>query len=199
MKSESPEFAGWRSRGYIPHFDRPDLVQSITVRLEDAVPQKLIDQWKLQLKVTKDLPMSDPRQAALRKRIDKYEDAGHGACWLRNEKVAAMVERSLLCFDGVRYRLIAWCIMPNHVHAIIEIMEGHSLDKILHSWKSYSSHEANRILHRSGKFWFREYHDRYIRNSEHLAQAVEYVERNPVKAGLVNEKQQWRWSSAARR
>jgi REP element-mobilizing transposase RayT len=142
------------------------------------------------------MPADDPRQIELRKRIDKYEDAGHGSCWLRHKDIARLMEETLLHYDGEHYRLVAWCIMPNHIPAIIEVMESHSLQKIIHSWKSYSSHEANKILQRSGKFWFREYHDRFMRNADHLATTIEYVENNPVKAGLVETKQEWQWSSA---
>ncbi len=190
------DLSAWHSRGYIPHFDRPNVIQSITFRLADAVPEKVIAQWKLELSWNNKLPANHPRNIALRIRIDKYEDAGHGACWLARETIAAMVQKTILFHDGERYRLIAWCIMPNHVHAVIEVLEGWSLEKILHSWKSYSAHEANRILGRAGRFWFPEYFDRFIRNAEHLERAIDYCEDNPVRAGLVAAKGQWRWSSA---
>ncbi len=156
----------------------------------------MIAQWKRELAWANGIPAWDPRHVALRTKIDKYEDAGYGACWLRNDRVAASVEQAICFYDAKRYRVIAWCIMPNHVHAIIEILAGWFLADIMHSWKSYSAHSANKILHRSGKFWFPEYFDRFIRNSEHLAIAVEYVENNPVKAGLVAAKEEWQWSSA---
>jgi putative transposase len=190
------DISGWHSRGYLPHFDQPNLIQLVTFRLYDAVPDNLIEQWKRELSWRKTMTARDRRMAILRKRIEKYEDTGHGACWLRDESIAAVVEKALLHFDGVRYRIISWCIMPNHVHVILEIMEGYPLAYIMHSWKSYIAHQANKFLRRSGSFWFREYHDRYIRNEEHFIDAVEYVENNPVKAGLVNSKQKWRWSSA---
>jgi REP element-mobilizing transposase RayT len=193
------ESSVWHSRGYIPHFDEPDRIQFITFRLHDAVPQALIEQWKKELAWVEKLSAEDPRNVALRKRIDKYEDSGYGTCWLRNAHIAAMVERTILHFDGKRYRVIAWCIMPNHVHVIIETREEYPLADILHSWKSYSAHEANKLLRRSGIFWFREYHDRLIRDGEHLAAAIEYVENNPVKAGLVSAKEKWQWSSARKR
>jgi REP element-mobilizing transposase RayT len=197
--SQSRPSSCWHSRGYIPHFDNPGLVQSITFRLADAVPESLVKQWKTELAWAQNLPATDPRQVALRKRIEKYEDAGHGACWLRDDSVAEFVERALLHFDGERYRMIAWCIMPNHVHAIIETRDGWALPGVVHSWKSFTSHEANKLLDRSGRLGFREYHDRYIRDEEHLANVVEYVENNPVSAGLVRVKEDWKWSSAARR
>jgi REP element-mobilizing transposase RayT len=186
----------WHSRGYLPHFDQSNLIQSITFRLDDAVPEIVIESWKKELAWSKRISASHPRQIELRKRIDKYEDAGYGACWLRNNNVAAIVQGTLLYFDAERYRIIAWCIMPNHVHAIAEILDGYSLSKIIHSWKSYSSQEANKILERSGTFWFREYFDRYIRDDMHLAAAIDYIENNPVKAGLVTAKEKWPWSSA---
>ena len=199
MKRNPPvESKGWRSRGYIPHIDRPHLIQLVTIRLHDAVPEALVEKWKIELAWTRRLSARDPRQVALRKLNDKYEDAGCGVCWLGEEKIARIVEQSILRFDGKRYRIIAWCIMPNHAHVIFEIWEGYPLNALLHSMKSYSAHEANRVLDRRGIFWFREYHDRCIRDDQHLANAVEYVENNPVKAGLVGRKEQWAWSSAGR-
>jgi len=79
---------------------------------------------------------------------------------------------------------------------MIEILPGHPLEKVLHSWKSFTSKEANRILNREGSFWQREYHDRFIRDGDHFRWACFYIEGNPVKAGLVKEAEEWRWSSA---
>ena len=126
----------------------------------------------------------------------EYLDAGHGECWLRRPDVAQLVEGALLHFDGARYRLLAWCIMPNHVHALIETREGFPMDDVLHSWKSYTSHEANKLLRRVGEFWQREYLDRYVRNAEHFEKVLAYIEDNPVTAGLAKLKTEWLWSSA---
>ena len=189
----------WRSRGYIPHFDKANVVQSITFRLHDSVPESVVQQRKAELDWREGLPDSDPRAVELRKFIDKYEDAGHGACWLRDPIIATVVEGALLHFDQERYRLVAWCVMPNHVHALVVTLTGHPLDKVIHSWKSFTASEANRVLGRSGRFWFREYHDRFIRDLDHFGKAVEYIETNPVTAGLVAGVQEWRFGSAARR
>ena len=197
VKQAFSESSAWRSRGYIPHFDQPDTIQSITIRLTDAVPVSIIEQWKKELGWMKKMPANDPRQVELRNRIAKYEDAGYGSCWLRDERIAALVQETILHFDGRRYRILAWCVMPNHIHVIIEMIEGYPLDKIIHSFQSYSAHKANKILSRTGPFWFHEYFDRFIRNEEHLADAIEYVEMNPVKARLVTSKDKWRWSSAS--
>ena len=112
------------------------------------------------------------------------------------ELFSCLVENALLYFDGKRYRLFAWVVMPNHVHVLVELFEDHTLDQILHSWKSYTATEANNILGRRGQFWYREYYDRYIRNEAHFARAVEYIHNNPVAAGLVSRAEDWRFSSA---
>ncbi len=190
--------AEWRSRGYLPHFDRPGLLQAITFRLQDSIPAQILAAWREELSHAATLPETKRRQVELRGQLDHYEDAGHGACWLRDPRVARVVEDALLHFDGGHYRLLAWCIMPNHVHALIESEEGRRLEGIVHSWKSFTALQANRLLRRRGAFWFREYHDRYVRDEEHFANVVHYIEMNPVKAGLVKTADQWRFSSAGR-
>ena len=182
------EHSGWYSRGYHPHFDSGDLVQSITFRLSDSVSQELLRRWRDEA--------THGDGAELRKRIAEYEDAGYGACHLRRPEIARMVQDALLHFDGERYRLIEWCIMPNHVHVLIEQSPGHRLSDIVQAWKSFSSKQANRLLGRSGPFWAREYFDRYIRDEGHLAAARRYIRENPVKARLCERAEDWPWSSA---
>ncbi len=104
--------SAWHSRGYLPHFDQPGLLQSLTFRLHDAVPADLVTQWQRELNWLEGLPATDPREVEIRDRLAKYEDSGHGACWFRDERIAALVQSALLHFDGRRYRLIAWSIMP---------------------------------------------------------------------------------------
>jgi REP element-mobilizing transposase RayT len=178
----------WRSRGYLPHFDQPGLIQGVTFHLWDSIPEYVL----------RDL-VNDPELAAnplKRERIEAYLNAGLGCCYLKNPQVAAIVENAILHFDNKRYRLYAWVVMPNHVHVLIERFENYPLDDILHSWKSYTANEANLLLGRQGKFWFREYYDRFIRNEKHFARAVDYIHKNPVAAGLVNSAEEFRFSSA---
>ena len=183
--TQMKEHRGWHSRNYLPHLDSPDLVQTVTFRLADSLPEGVRQAFA-----------SDPdrelkREAAL--------DAGYGACWLREPTIAALVEDGMLHFDGIRYRLIAWCVMPNHVHAMFEPKQGYRLGDIVGSWKRFTARAANRELSREGTFWQSEYYDRYVRNDAHFAAAIEYIEQNPVAAGLVVRAVDWRWSSARRR
>jgi REP element-mobilizing transposase RayT len=182
---------GWHSRGYLPHFDGGEVFQSITFRLFDSMPQNLIDKWKLEL-----AREDDEFEDKLRYRIEAYLDRGIGACYLRNPRLAALVESALLHFDGERYRLSAWIVMPNHVHLLAAPLIGFSLSGIMHSIKSYTSTEANRILGRQGRFWFEDYFDRYIRNGQHFDNALAYIENNPVRAGLCKSAREWQFGSA---
>ena len=167
------------------------MIQSLNFRLGDSLPREVLAAWRAELRHR----FGEAVPVELRRRTEDYLDAGHGECWLRRPDVAQLVEGALLHFDTERYRLLAWCIMPNHVHALIETKFGFPLDKVLHSWKSYTCHEINKILSRCGELWEREYVDRYVRNSEHYENVVAYIEENPVKAGLVKIKTQWQWSS----
>jgi putative DNA methylase len=180
-------FRGWRSRGYLPHFDAPGTRQMITYRLADAMPASRRQEW-LGL-----LSSEDERERRIK--IEAYLDAGHGECHLRQPQIAALVQENLLYFDGDRYRLLAWAVMPNHVHALIETSQT-PLAEILHGWKSYTGKAANRLLKRTGDFWQSEYFDRFIRDGEHFGKAVRYIENNPVKVGLAKSPEEWRFSSA---
>ncbi len=174
---------GWHGRGYLPHFDSPETVQFPTFRLADSMPQGRIEAMR-----------SQPNSALL---IDKELDVGLGACWLRNPEIAKLTEEALLHFDGKHHRMLAWCIMPNHVHAVTEMMHDHSLSDVVKSWKSFTARQANARLRRTGAFWGADYFDRYMRDEDHLMRTIHYVENNPVKAGLVEAASDWPWSSAS--
>ncbi|MGK5094609.1 DUF1156 domain-containing protein [Deltaproteobacteria bacterium TL4] len=181
----------WHSRGYLPHFEAGEQPQSITFRLRDSLPQSLLQQWQHELQHLSE----EDRQQERRHRIEESLDQGIGECWLKRPEIAEILQNALLHFDGIRYQLHRWCIMPNHVHVLITPLHQNSLSGIVHSWKSYTAKEANRLLHRQGAFWQEEYFDRMIRNQEHWNRTCEYIEYNPVKAGLVSEPQEWKWSS----
>ncbi|MBI5814880.1 MAG: transposase [Nitrospinae bacterium] len=137
------------------------------------------------------------RNEEFRNRVEDYLDNGPGVRWLADGRIAGMVARALAKFDGERYMLHAWAVMPNHVHALFSPCGGHAISSILQSWKSFTAKEAKKTLGLDGKFWQPEYFDRAIRNERHFFMAREYIENNPVKAGLVAQPQDWPWSSAS--
>jgi REP element-mobilizing transposase RayT len=184
---------GWHSRGYLPHLDAPGELQALTFRLRDAVPKAVMDRWHSELSFEPEATAA----TGLRTRIARYEDAGHGECLLKVPHAEA-VESCLLYSDGSRYRLLDWCVMPNHVHVLIGTMEGVRLGDLVRAWKTYSAKLINQSIGRSGSIWGQDYHDRYIRDESHFHYARSYIRNNPVKAGLCAHPEDWPWSSAAR-
>jgi len=168
---------GAYTRGYLPHFDHEGLVQLVTFRLADALPRSV---------VTAGLDIEQ---------LDAELDRGHGACLLGREDIAGIVRDVVHHFDGERYWLGPWVIMPNHVHVLIRPMRGYGLGAILHSWKSFSAKRIRSVIGGSGSIWQREYFDRFVRDRTHFEIAVGYVHQNPVAAGLVERAEDWRFSS----
>jgi putative transposase len=186
--SVQPPHKGWYSRNYLPHFDEPGLVQSITFRLHDSMPLERRTEWE-ELLHTTDLALRDER-------IEAYINRGYGSCLLADVRTAEVVQDSLLYFDGLRYRLLGWVIMPNHIHVLAKMVPGHTLPAVVQAWKSFTAKEANRALGRTGPFWHRDFYDRFVRDERHLGNALRYIHENPVKAGLVEKAEQWQFSSA---
>lgn len=196
-----------RHGAYLPHWTREGAWYSVTFRLWDSLPEHVLKCWLFEreniVKTAKQMkrPLSEHEERRLAhlysERVERYLDAGYGACFMQNPQVAKIVRNALEHFDGQRYWLAAWCVMPNHVHVVVQPFAGLTqtpqplteLSDILHSWKSFTSKEANKLLHRSGEFWQTESYDHLIRNPADLRHAIRYVLNNPIKAGLEN----WRW------
>ncbi|WP_459936708.1 REP-associated tyrosine transposase [Desulfonatronum parangueonense] len=141
------------------------------------------------------------REAELRRKIEAYLDAGHGSCLLKSPDVAEMVIETWFRFDGERYRLLEWVVMPNHCHVLIEPIDNFPLSKIVLSWKNYTARFINSRpdIQPQHPVWQRDYWDRFIRNESHLLTVREYITMNPVKAGLAASPEEWPWGSAAAR
>jgi putative DNA methylase len=183
---------GWHNRGYLPHFDGGSIPQSITFRLFDSLPRIIIEEWSHELA----RQGSAERDTEMRRRISAYLDQGQGSCYLKDPRVARLVQDAILYFDQDKYLLSAWVVMPNHVHLVTTPLPGKRLARIMQSLKSFTAKEANKLLAREGTFWMPDYFDRYVRNEKHFTRAVEYVENNPVKAGLCLTPEDWPFSSA---
>ena len=180
-------FRGWHSRGYLPHFDLPGLTQFLNYRLDDAMPASLRHEWAALLEIEDDLKR--------RAKIEAYLDRGRGSCRLRDPCAAAIVEENWLHADGQKYRLLAWVVMPNHVHLLVEIWQTPQ-SKLIKDWKGFTARRINRLLGQRGQVWQDDYWDRYLRDEAHYRKVVHYIESNPVKAGLVKSPEQWPFSSA---
>ena len=235
----------WHERGYLPHYDSAGIYQLITYRLADSLPKEVLVRLGLgaphsdlpRHSVAKadatlcaeaiclgapaaSRPNSQDEASENRKRIEEVLDSGLGACVLREPQIAAMLVENWQHFDRQRYDLIAYVVMPNHVHVLIKTYSECPLSKIVHGWKSYTSNRINEFLRRkeepagsrrsqknpkedlpagsrrSQVLWQREYWDRFIRDEKHFYNAVEYIHRNPVAAKLCAVPEAWEWSSA---
>jgi 1-hydroxy-2-methyl-2-(E)-butenyl 4-diphosphate synthase len=189
---------------YLPHWRIPGATYSVTFRLKDSLPPRLQLGYQQQKEALmhrlQEIESQGSRSAAealnaIRGQITDFhetslEDAlnqGEGACHLKNPEIASLVEGALQHFDGSRYELLAWSVMPNHVHAVIRPTEGQNLEKILHAWKSFTAKKANELLGLNGAFWQEEYYDHLVRDGEDFRHQVKYVLLNPVKGNASGE------------
>jgi REP element-mobilizing transposase RayT len=186
-----------RSRGRLPHWEADQATYFVTFRLADSLPRSVRQEFELERQSIiiaakqagrSSLSPSDERrlEELLSEKIQAKLDAGAGRCFLANSRIADVVAEALRHFNLSKYRMYAWGVMPNHVHALFRILDGHALTEILHAWKSFSATRANRLLRRSGEFWQREYYDHLVRSEKEFYRIVNYIAENPNRAGLRN-------------
>ena len=204
MKDEFKCIENWHNRGYMPHYDAYGKYQIITYRLSDSLPQEVLNKGVDKLLETEKIER--------RREIEYQIDKGYGSCLLKQPRCAEIVIENWECFDQKRYDLISYVVMPNHVHLLIKT-HTFEVGYLVKSWKSYtakairkycaslthadyqSARPATSILQSGTPFWQREYWDRFIRDEKHFNYAVNYIHENPVKAGLVENPQEWVFSS----
>jgi putative DNA methylase len=177
------------SRGYLPHWDAAGRPQFITFCLASS---------PMALRFSKSCsPPSAPRDTeAMLMHLPCEPRAGRRPDqWLAEPAIAEVVESAVRRWDGDRYQLHAWCVMPDHVHVVLATTVKVRVGRILQAWKSFTAKRCNEILGRDGRFWHPEYFDRVVRSGL-LPTAIDYVERNPVVAGLAASPELWRFSSA---
>ncbi|HEY8990749.1 MAG TPA: (E)-4-hydroxy-3-methylbut-2-enyl-diphosphate synthase [Luteolibacter sp.] len=192
---------------FLPHWTVEGGTYAVTFRLADSLPAAVLEDYQEKREVLVRQLENLSQRAGSRSVLDQLVDVrlqlarlqetllepalqkGHGECLLKDPGVAAKVSSALRHFDGERYDLLAWCVMPNHVHAVLRPYEGQALHDILHSWKSFTAHEINQCLSRTGPVWQKESYDHLVRNGEDLRNQIHYVLRNPETAGLSNWKE----------
>ena len=172
--------------GNLPHRTKNGLVQFITFRLADSLPKSVL--LEIEEKI-KHLPI-EAYKVEKRKLTEKYLNNGLGCCALKNPKMAQVMLEALQYHDKENYDLLAWSIMPNHVHVLIQATSN--ISKIIQSWKSFTGKWALKnnkklglnIPSKAAKFWMPEYWDRFIRDEQHFNNTIKYILSNPLKAGL---------------
>ncbi len=190
---------------YLPHWEIPDSIYAITFRLADSLPAKVLELYSQKKEILLNRLEQTISEAGSRSSLDAViaiqneiavlqdqiiEPAlneSHGECFLKQPEIAELVFNAVKHFDGDRYTLHAWSVMPNHVHVVLQPHDSQKLAKILHSWKSFTAKEANKLLERNGSFWQEEYYDHVIRDGEDFKNQIRYVLENPGKGKAAGD------------
>lgn len=198
-------------RRRLPHIQPEGAAFFVTSRLAGSLPEAVVEKLHRERdlidaeleKITETHKRAEASYLASRRLFGKWDKALDESSteikYLANPNVAKLIVESLHFRDGKVYELIAYCIMPNHIHIVFTPLEEsknkyYSLSKIMHSLKRHTAREAHLILGRHGIFWQHENYDHFIRDDGELERIVKYVLYNPVKANLVQEQTDWKWS-----
>lgn len=174
------------TRRRLPHFDVIGEPSFITFRLRGSLP------------ASRPFLLSNPTSGKAFVTMDRLLDQAQcGPTYLKQPAIAEIVLTSLRCGSDIKhYDLHAWVVMPNHVHLLLTPLV--SLSKLLNSLKAATARNANRVLQRIGQpFWQDESYDHLVRHREEFQRIRNYIENNPVVAGLVQAPEQYQWSSTA--
>ena len=201
-----------RYRRNLPHIHPEGHPLFVTIRLADSIPLDVLTDLKAQrereLNSRRNLSASDRYDIEKRHfgRYDQWLDrCEHGPRWLEREDVASIVMDGILAMDKNRYDLYAFCIMPNHGHLLFDSLTAdqgkhkgksakYPVTETLRLLKGGSARACNLQLNRSGHFWHHESYDHYVRDDQEMERIVKYILHNPVKAGLVREWTDWKFT-----
>jgi len=183
---------------HLPHWRQRDVTYFVTWRLADSLPKSRLDQLRAEQEAwlrthqirSKDEVKTLPEhlrweyQQMFTARVHEWLDSGMGSCALREPGCSAIVVDALRYFDGERYALDAFVVMPNHVHVLVRPLTGWKLEKVLHSWKSFTAKTINQATGKQGVLWLEESWDHIVRSLAQLEHFRLYIRENPVKARL---------------
>ncbi len=171
--------------GDLPHWNQDGKLQFVTFRLADSVPQETLSRWREEKEVfLREFPKPWNGETEERyyekfgRKRDAFLDAGVGSCVLEKPEAQKIICDVLKFFDGERYRLHAFVVMPNHVHVLAETRNDFSLSEILKSWKGFSARKINKVLGIAGTLWQSESFDRILRTETHYLRTLEYIKKN---------------------
>jgi type I restriction enzyme R subunit len=188
----------------LPHWAQAGAITFITWRTDDSIPAPVLAQWRADRCRWLRTHGIDPNQPNWQTQLAAIElalqrefrhefsqrwhnelDAGHGACVLCKPELAQIVADSLKHFDGDRYVLTDFVVMPNHVHLLAAFRDEAAMLAQCESWKHYTAVKINRLLGRTGRLWEQDAFDHLVRTQEQFDWLRRYIAENPVKAGLL--------------
>ena len=204
-------------RRRLPHWQPPGATLFFTWRLHGSLPQEALQRLLAEREQLERQPLrrgeTEQERASRHNKLifaqfdEMLGQATHGPRWLGEPHVAQLMTDAFFHHNGQWYDLIAFVVMPNHVHVVLRPMEIQQdtgkepqfvpISKITQGLKGYVAREANRWLDHTGQtFWQDESYDHWVRDEAELARIVTYLESDPVRWGLVARPEDWRWSSA---
>jgi REP element-mobilizing transposase RayT len=176
--------------GDLPHWRQEGVTYFVTFRTNDSIPQGKLNQWKKEKEkwlASNPEPHDEKTKKAFYeqfpKRLQKWLDNGYGKCLLADKIYRDIVETALQYFDGKRYHLDEFVVMPNHVHALITPTGEHKLSEILHSWKSFTANQINKMSDNSGAFWQKESFDHIVRSPAQVEKIRQYIKDHSAYSG----------------
>ena len=196
-------------RRNMPHIVPPGATLFITFRLAGSLPAAVTYQLQEELEVELNaireqlIPAEERISAAYRVKkayfgkFDAQLDArAHGPNWLRQSAVSELIKVEIVLLVELEINVLSYCIMPNHVHLVVQLPEtpGFSFGKMMQRLKGRTAYRANHLLKRGGPFWQHESYDHLVRDARELERINTYVVMNPVKAGLVEDWQDWKYT-----
>ena len=144
-------------------------------------------------------------------RMEEWLDERPVVRHLEQPALAEIVMAALRHFDGDRYELFAFVVMPSHFHwvfrPLVRWVESLGADadtrtpreRIMHSVKRFAANQCNQFLGQTGRFWQGESYDHWVRDEDELERIIDYVELNPVKGRIARGRESYEYSSAFRR
>ena len=187
----------------LPHWDQPGSITFVTMRLADSMPQEVVKLWHEEIVswlvenglAGRSVPdvLNDPRiKSELKRDLKRFKhrrwhghlDDCHGLCPLRKPHLAQIAAESFLHFNGERYDLERFVVMPNHAHLLIQMRAGFKLRKQLTETMRFSGRKINKALGKAGEFWQSEPFDHIVRSEAQFCYLQEYILDNPSKAKL---------------
>lgn len=187
---------------FTPHWMQCGCMTFVTWRMHDSLPLPVVKRLEEEVKqLTENAELESPDDLAAGSDFfgntpatrlgwqtfhlyEKYVDAGYGSAVLRELELRQIVCDSLLKFDGDRYYLSDFVVMPNHVHFLVAFAKEEDLLRQAKAWKRYTGRLINEKLGRRGDFWMPGQFDHLVRSERQFEYLRDYIADNPIKANL---------------
>jgi REP element-mobilizing transposase RayT len=173
------------TRANLPHWRQPKVLYFVTFRQADSIPAEKLRDWRIDYEtwlLRNPKPwtteQAEEYETEFARKIEHWLDAAHGSCQLRDPHCKEILRACISKFDGVRYRLDAITVAPNHAHALICAKLGYELSAILKAWKGTSARRINQQLGLSGSLWQKESYNHIIRNETALFRIRKYIDNH---------------------